>query len=78
MRRDAHRAPRIPVLSPQNQLRGCSGKRQYGSFAEATKLAERLRRQAEEAIEAYKCRHCHHYHLGEPRQLPDKRKARDR
>lgn len=75
MKRHANKVQRDPVLSPAGTLRGCSGKRQYATFVEARRLAVRVRRQKEDAVEAYHCRHCHHFHLGAPERRPDKRRT---
>lgn len=64
MRRDTFKRPHTPVLSTADGVPGCGGKRQYPDFAVASKMAERTRRQVEEAMSAYKCRHCHFWHVG--------------
>lgn len=54
------------IVMPNNGKRGCSGKRCYENHAIAARMAQRVRRQHDDAkLHAYKCRHCHSWHVGE-------------
>lgn len=64
MRRAAGRGKRDPVLSPASGPVGCAGKRQYGSFREATFLADRMRRNTDQTMSAYRGRRCQKWHIG--------------
>lgn len=63
MARDRYTAP--PVLSQNVATRGCGGKRCYDSHHVAERMARNTRRQKECRVSAYKCRHCHHWHVGD-------------
>jgi len=43
----------------------CEGKRAYGSWAEAEKVARRMRQQKEDIVAPYRCKHgCGMVHVG--------------
>lgn len=44
----------------------CNGKRQYGSWAEADRVAGKARRHVEDGstLQPYKCRDCQKFHVG--------------
>lgn len=65
MRRAGNRSKREPMVSAHTGVRGCGGKRCYGTFTVADRLATRMRRQLDAAeVSAYKCRHCGWWHIG--------------
>lgn len=64
--------------SPTNGARGCNGKRQFGTFNEADRIAPRVRRNVDgEHSAPYLCRHCRKFHIGSSGipQARSKRKA---
>lgn len=68
------------MLLSQRQLM-CSGKQQFGTYAEATAAIERMRRHGAKTnragrFDAYRCPFCQDYHIGnrnkQQRRQPDK------
>lgn len=51
---------------------GCWGKARYDSYGQATRMVKRERRHKDRdraALEPYRCRNCHGFHLG--RKMPE-------
>lgn len=55
---------------------GCTGKKAFDTFTQATKAAKRLNRRDRGHTEAYHCCHCNDFHIGEARNYrrTDRRK----
>lgn len=66
MKRHAQRdRQHIPKVAPTNGHIGCSGKRQYHSFIDATHVASVVRRhKGGDRMSAYRCRFCRSWHIG--------------
>jgi hypothetical protein len=63
-------------------MHGCAGKRAYLSFTEAQGAFDHMRKNHDdtEAVNVYRCRACHHFHIGSsfkrPSRRPPARRAR--
>ena len=44
----------------------CEGKRGYANWPVADRMAERTRRDTEDALSPYHCRFCQRWHVGHP------------
>ena len=64
MRRDAGRRNLPPRPTGSGEVRGCQGKQQYPTFADAQRSAETLRRHREGAVSPYHCKSCNRFHVG--------------
>lgn len=54
---------------------GCTGKRAFARFSQATHVAKRRNRKDGGAhVEAYHCRHCDQFHVGEARSYGQRRR----
>lgn len=54
---------------PAMPLTSCHGKRQYGSYGEADRVATRVRRQEDGVfVGAYHCTNCKRFHVGANRE----------
>lgn len=78
MKRSAKKHTADVPRSASNGEWGCNGKRQFGTFSEADRIATRVRRNVDgEHTAPYLCRHCRKFHIGSAGipQARSKRKA---
>lgn len=69
----------MPTVAPTSEHFACSGKRQYPTFKDATRVALKIRQNKDgERMDAYRCRHCQHWHIGGNGTLPSPRGRRGR
>jgi hypothetical protein len=62
----------------QDRRHGCNGKRAYPSFAEAERVAKRVRAHTDDPVQAYRCRFCGLFHNGQSKRIEPQARHRRR